>query len=100
MLLATDEDREGESIGWHLVEVLKPKVPYERIVFHEITASAIEAALESPRQIDEHLVEAQESPVASLTALYGYSLSPRALAQARTGHLGGSSAERCAQVSR
>ena len=75
VLIATDEDREGESIGWHLINVLKPNVPYERIVFHEITPSAIERALESPRGIDQHLVEAQESR-RILDRLYGYSLSP------------------------
>lgn len=75
VLIATDEDREGESIGWHLVEALKLKVPYERIVFHEITPSAIERAIESPREIDSDLVQAQESR-RILDRLYGYSLSP------------------------
>lgn len=75
VLLATDEDREGESIGWHLLEVLSPKVPCERIVFHEITRDAIERALQEPREIDAHLVDAQESR-RILDRLYGYSLSP------------------------
>ena len=75
LLLATDEDREGESIGWHLTKVLKPKVPYERIVFHEITRDAIERALQEPRPIDEDLVDAQESR-RILDRLFGYSLSP------------------------
>ena len=62
LFIATDEDREGESIGWHLVQLLQPKVPTRRMVFHEITKSAIQKALDSPREIDMDLVEAQEGP--------------------------------------
>ncbi|MBX3728551.1 MAG: type I DNA topoisomerase [Candidatus Sumerlaeia bacterium] len=75
VLLATDEDREGESISWHLTQVLQPKVPVRRIVFHEITPEAIRAALDNPRDVDPHLVEAQESR-RILDRLFGYSLSP------------------------
>jgi DNA topoisomerase-1 len=75
LIVATDEDREGESIGWHLVQVLNPKVPISRIVFHEITPEAIRAALDSPRQIDEHLVRAQETR-RILDRLVGYTVSP------------------------
>jgi DNA topoisomerase I len=75
LILATDEDREGESIGWHLLEVLKPDVPVSRIVFHEITPEAIRQALESPRQVDENLVRAQETR-RILDRLVGYTVSP------------------------
>jgi len=74
LYLATDEDREGEAISWHLFELLKPKVPVHRLVFHEITKEAIEAALASPRSIDAGLVDAQETR-RILDRLYGYDVS-------------------------
>src|SRR3954447_22540593 len=75
VMLATDPDREGESISWHLLEVLKPKVPVKRIVFHEITKKAVEQAIADAHDVDDNLVRAQESR-RILDRLYGYTLSP------------------------
>src|SRR5438270_6934614 len=75
LLLATDEDREGEAIAWHLMEVLQPRVPVRRMVFHEITPQAIREAVESPREINRALVDAQETR-RILDRLYGYEVSP------------------------
>jgi DNA topoisomerase I len=84
LFLATDPDREGESISWHLAQILKPKVPVRRIVFHEITEEAVREALASAHDLDENLVRAQESR-RILDRLYGYTLSPVLWKKVQTG---------------
>jgi DNA topoisomerase-1 len=84
LLLATDPDREGESISWHLAQVLKPRIPVRRIVFHEITEEAVKEALDHPGVVNENLVRAQESR-RILDRLYGYTLSPVLWKKVQTG---------------
>src|SRR6187397_120396 len=84
VMLATDPDREGESISWHLLQILKPKVPVKRIVFHEITKKAVDRAVKDATSVDDNLVRAQESR-RILDRLYGYTLSPVLWKKVQTG---------------
>src|SRR3954464_7214446 len=84
LMLAPDPDREGESISWHLLQILKPKVPVKRIVFHEITKKAIDQAVQDAHSVDDNLVRAQESR-RILDRLYGYTISPVLWKKVQTG---------------
>ena len=84
LILATDHDREGEAIAWHLVQALEPRVPYRRMVFHEITREAIQQAVGEMRDIDDRMVDAQETR-RILDRLYGYELSPVLWRKVRAG---------------
>jgi DNA topoisomerase I len=99
LLLATDEDREGEAIAWHLVEVLEPKIPIKRMVFNEITKEAIQAAVENTRDLDYNLIDAQETRRV-LDRLYGYRLSPVLVEESYATYLCRSRAISCHQVNR
>ena len=93
LYLATDEDREGEAISWHVLEVLKPSVPVKRMVFHEITRAAIDEAIENPRELDMKLVEAQTGRRV-LDRLFGYEMSLVTRRRAGGATLGRAGAER------
>ena len=93
VLLATDPDREGEAIAWHLLDTLKPKVPVRRMVFHEISEPAIRAAVENLRDLDHDLVDAQETR-RILDRLYGYEVSPGAVEEGHAEAVGGPGAVR------